>query len=306
MAIALRDTFGSQGATWEELAAAMQLGPTSVTTKYLVWSAEAYGLLAREGKEIRLSETGRKIVAPTYTGEDHEGRIKAILTPSLLSKFYSDYDGHPIPSPDHFGNLLENRYELPRERVSEAQEIILENASFVGVLQRSTPDAPPRIVIRGADVGRAATISGRDTPPPHEGDSGVESDAEWEKVLFFIAPIGEDESEYRKHSDMLLRHLIEPVASEHGLRAVRADGIERSGLITRQILEYLVRARVCVADLSFGNSNVFYELGVRHTAKRPTVQVIRRGDKIPFDLSQGRTIKIDTTDVYTYASGQPI
>jgi hypothetical protein len=54
-----------------------------------------------------------------------------------------------------------------------------------------------------------------------------------------------------------------------------------------------------VADLSFNNPNAFYELGVRHMCKLPTVQMIRKGDRIPFDVSQGRTIKIDMTDVYT-------
>lgn len=33
--------------------------------------------------------------------------------------------------------------------------------------------------------------------------------------------------------------------------------------------------------------------------KLATVQIIRKGDKIPFDVSQGRTIKIDMTDVYS-------
>jgi hypothetical protein len=30
-----------------------------------------------------------------------------------------------------------------------------------------------------------------------------------------------------------------------------------------------------------------------------TIQIIRKGDKIPFDVSHGRTIVIDTSDVYT-------
>jgi len=29
------------------------------------------------------------------------------------------------------------------------------------------------------------------------------------------------------------------------------------------------------------------------------IQIIRKGDKIPFDVSQGRTIIIDTSDAYT-------
>ena len=31
----------------------------------------------------------------------------------------------------------------------------------------------------------------------------------------------------------------------------------------------------------------------------PTIQIIRKGDKVPFDVSQGRTITVDTSDVYT-------
>jgi hypothetical protein len=50
---------------------------------------------------------------------------------------------------------------------------------------------------------------------------------------------------------------------------------------------------------TFNNPNAFYELGIRHMCKLPTVQIIRKGDKIPFDVSQGRTMKIDMTDVYS-------
>jgi hypothetical protein len=51
--------------------------------------------------------------------------------------------------------------------------------------------------------------------------------------------------------------------------------------------------------MSFNNPNAFYELGIRHMCKLPTVQIIRKGDKIPFDVSQGRTIKTDRSDVYS-------
>ncbi len=58
-------------------------------------------------------------------------------------------------------------------------------------------------------------------------------------------------------------------------------------------------AKLCVADLSFRNPNAFYELGVRHALLLPTIQLIHKSDKIPFDVSQGRTIIIDTSDRYT-------
>lgn len=98
---------------------------------------------------------------------------------------------------------------------------------------------------------------------------------------------------------MLMRHLVEPAFEEFKIRVVRADRIEKSGLISQQIFEHIVSAKFCVADLSFGNPNAFYELGVRHMTKLPTIQIIRKGDKIPFDVSQGRTITVDLSDIYT-------
>jgi hypothetical protein len=70
-------------------------------------------------------------------------------------------------------------------------------------------------------------------------------------------------------------------------------------MITAQILEYILKSKLVVADLSFHNPNVFYELSLRHVCRLPTVQVIRKCDKIPFDLDQVRTIQIDTSSIYT-------
>jgi hypothetical protein len=70
-------------------------------------------------------------------------------------------------------------------------------------------------------------------------------------------------------------------------------------MITGQIIEHIIRARLVVADLSFHNPNVFYELCLRHACKLPIVQIIRCADDLPFDLEQFRTIKIDTSSIYT-------
>ena len=70
-------------------------------------------------------------------------------------------------------------------------------------------------------------------------------------------------------------------------------------MITAQIVDHVLRSRLVIADLSFHNPNVFYELCLRHTSGLPTVQIIRASDPIPFDLQQYRTIQIDTTDIYS-------
>jgi hypothetical protein len=113
-----------------------------------------------------------------------------------------------------------------------------------------------------------------------------------------MSPIGEDTSEQRQHSDLFLNHLVEPALQEFGLKVVRADLIGESGMITSQILEHILKAKLVIADLSFQNPNVFYELAIRHACRLPIVQIIRKSDKIPFDVDQVRTIQIDNSGIY--------
>jgi hypothetical protein len=70
-------------------------------------------------------------------------------------------------------------------------------------------------------------------------------------------------------------------------------------MITSQVLEHILRARLVIADLSYHNPNVFYEKALRHATKLPVVQICRKKDRLPFDVNQVRTITIDTSDIYT-------
>jgi hypothetical protein len=51
-----------------------------------------------------------------------------------------------------------------------------------------------------------------------------------------------------------------------------------------------------VADLSGWNANVFYELGLRHSFRKPVVQLITRGERVPFDV-QGTRVVYYTLDL---------
>ncbi len=118
-----------------------------------------------------------------------------------------------------------------------------------------------------------------------------------EKTCFVIAPIGGDGSAVRQRSDKLFRHLISPVATQCGYSEVqRADQLNRTGLITSQIMEHLHRCDLVIADLSDHNPNVFYELAVRHCFLKPAIPLIVHDQSIPFDLIQMRTIKYDLAD----------
>jgi hypothetical protein len=288
--------------SFEELAKLLGTSKNNIRTKYTIWGSEAYGLVTKNEKnQYILSETGRKIIAPTFDGEDSEAKVKAILTPTILSKFFTEYNKHPIPQDNFFLNLLETRMNIPRDRVGEAKELIIQNARYANILRRE-PNSDREIINLEISPKDFPELKSKDEASSmddvREGDSLTQPTSN-EKLCFVICPIGEDSSIERKHSDLLLRHLIEPVVDAFGYKVIRADKIEKSGLITQQIFENLVKADLCIADLSFNNPNVFYELGVRHMSQLPTIQVIKKGDKIPFDVSHGRTIIIDTSDVYT-------
>lgn len=70
-------------------------------------------------------------------------------------------------------------------------------------------------------------------------------------------------------------------------------------MITSQVLEFLKKSKLAIADLSYLNPNVFYEVALRHALLLPVVQIIRKADRLPFDVNQSRTLILDTTDIYS-------
>jgi hypothetical protein len=297
----LYNVYDGKGASTENIAKELGLGARTGHFSYLIASAFAYGIVNREQvNTYSLSETGRKIIAPKYDEEATEGIRKAVLNPFLPAIFYSDYDGHALPPDEVFPGILEKQYGVPRNRIESAMKVIVENGLFSGIIQRSTSSGQLIVNLSGRESAESLSQPKAEATPEEYAVVSVAGDQiVWSKTCFYITPIGEDGSDIRKHADMMLNHLLMPVLKEFKFEVVRADKIERSGLINQQIFEYLVKARLCVADLSFSNPNAFYELGVRHICKLPTIQVIRKGDKIPFDVAQGRTITVDTSDIYT-------
>lgn len=115
------------------------------------------------------------------------------------------------------------------------------------------------------------------------------------KQCFVIAPIGEEESEERKWSDEVLELVIKPAAEKFGYKVFRADHIQQAGTITTQIIQLCAEADLVVTNLSDLNANVFYELAIRHAVGKPVIQLIERGQNIPFDVMPVRTLTFDRT-----------
>ena len=117
------------------------------------------------------------------------------------------------------------------------------------------------------------------------------------KYCFIISPIGEMDSDIRKRSDQVLKHIIGPAVEQCNYETIRADLISEPGLITTQIIQHIIEDPLVVADLSGKNPNVYYELALRHAIKRPLIQLISKGEPLPFDVAGMRTIIIDHHDL---------
>jgi hypothetical protein len=151
-------------------------------------------------------------------------------------------------------------------------------------LEEPAPSAPLRIVQAGESLSPARVLA---------------QASDLSNVCFLISPIGAEGTEQRKHANLVLGSLVEPALDGLDLRLVRADKISKPGMITAQVIDHIVRAPLLIADLSFSNPNVFYELALRHACRKPAVQILRSSDHLPFDVGQFRTVVLDMTDIYS-------
>ncbi len=124
-----------------------------------------------------------------------------------------------------------------------------------------------------------------------------EKPTERTKICFVIAPVGESSSPTRARSDKVLRHIITPAARECGYAVIRSDRESLPGMIGSQIINHLLEDDLVIADLTDHNPNVFYELAIRHAVAKPVVQIMQAGQRLPFDVSQSRTIFFEYTDL---------
>lgn len=117
------------------------------------------------------------------------------------------------------------------------------------------------------------------------------------KSCFVACPIGEDGSAVRRRSDQVLKFIIGAALPQTEFTIVRADKMHEPGQITSQVIHKLLEDDLVVADLTDSNANVFYEVAIRQAIQKPLVLLVKRGQKIPFDLAGFRAIPYDITDL---------
>jgi hypothetical protein len=111
-------------------------------------------------------------------------------------------------------------------------------------------------------------------------------------LCYVIGPIGAPESRIRRDADMLYHSIIEEAVGG-GYHLLRADKEHKAGMITDMIIQRVHDAEIVIADLTTLNPNVFYELGIRHAAQKPTIHVAQVGTELPFDTQGYNTVFYD-------------
>lgn len=293
-----------------------QLGksPESSSSRQAVTNASKYGLTkgGTQAETIELTPAGFKAVGDgVQVREKARARIDcAILDIPPFKAVFDMFVGNKLPARAVLVDAMKAN-EVQADAAEEATDTFIVNLRTVGLLR--TLSGAERIVSvdMALDELPSSAIEVGPVFVQHPAKESFEpvatpmpvitsGQAGFETTAFYVSPIGALGSIERKHADMFAASIVEPALEQSKLKLIRADQIESPGLITRQVLEYLLRSRLVIVDLSFRNPNVFYELAIRHILRKPTVQIIRAEDKIPFDISQSRTIVIDESDKYDF------
>ena len=117
-------------------------------------------------------------------------------------------------------------------------------------------------------------------------------------TCFVIMPIGTQtigdititEEKLREKYDYIIKNAI--LKAEPSLEVIRGDEELNPSSISNDIFTKLMHSKYVIADITYPNPNVFYELGIRHAIKPGTILIREKTDKpIPFDISHLRYIE---------------
>jgi tetratricopeptide (TPR) repeat protein len=97
--------------------------------------------------------------------------------------------------------------------------------------------------------------------------------------------------------DVIFAELLGPAIRAAGLVPHRADADRGGGSIHLDMFQNLLLAEFVVADLTFDNPNVWYEIGLRHALRAGgTIMTYALRDRLPFDIAGQRMHRYTLTD----------
>lgn len=109
------------------------------------------------------------------------------------------------------------------------------------------------------------------------------------KKCFIITPIGDENSSIRRHIDGVINSAIDPVLKKFNYELKVSHQSVNSGSIKGEIIRDIYEADLVIANLTYQNPNVMYEVAIRHCAGKPIIHIAEDINLIPFDINDHRT-----------------
>jgi len=248
-------------------------------------SALKYGLLERpSAKRLKITPLAKKILRPQNAEEEVKGLRESVLKAPDISDVYNHYRGENLPDTKFFRNALLDTFNIPKEKISEFISIFIETLEKAQLLEKRADKYRVLDYLKESELGADNLERLKKSGKP------VSIGAD--DTCFVVMPFAEPHGSYYSK-------IYEPAIRKAGLKPVRADSeIFGAGKVMDQIWSGINAAKVLVAELTTKNPNVFYELGLAHTLRKPVVLVSSNEDDVPFDLHHIRVIYYDVNDPF--------
>ena len=172
---------------------------------------------------------------------------------------------------------------LPFDVDALAEAVAARTADRLRALQLEDQEAAARRAVEYAEALRM-----------HPGDlifGRPNAASQFKSDAFMIMP-------FNPAFDSVYRSVAQPLFTELGLTIRRGDEFTSArGSIISEVWAALNACRFVIADITGGNDNVFYELGIAHTLNKPTLLITQADtpEQVPFDLRHLRYITYANT-----------
>ena len=250
-----------------------------------IGSAKKYRLLhSPSAKLIEVTDLAKRILRPQSSEDELNGLREAVTTAPDIADIYQHYRGENIPDEQFLQNTLVDKFNIPREKVSEFSQIFFDNLTFAKLIEEN--NGKKRLL----DISQHASQPDEKSERLRKLGKSVKLGAN--DTCFVMMPFANPLETYYSS-------VYEPAVAKAGLRAVRADDdIFGTGKIIDQVWKGITEAKILIAELTTRNPNVFYELGLAHALQKPVVLVSSNEQDVPFDLKHIRVIYYDVYDPF--------
>jgi hypothetical protein len=119
---------------------------------------------------------------------------------------------------------------------------------------------------------------------------GLDSSQTQNKNAFVILP-------FQEPFLVVYEKAVKPALTDLGCVVAKADDVKTVDSIINIILSQITQARFLVADVTYRNPNVFYEIGYAHAVGKKVILLSQSAEDLPFDLRHWRHIIYDPNSI---------